>query len=144
MPSNFQLPLQVSIKYSGNLNGVNFITFGKEDTVKLIDTSWVDVVYDLLDAQEADGFLSSQVAVEMLGKNSLDKINATDAEIWLAALTGGKKEGSGHFKITGIVPNSQQASANKIVEYFEEAYTRFESAGFDYSNVSWPMEIEVC
>ena len=143
MPSNFQLPLQVSIKYSGNLNGVNFITFGKEDTVKLIDTSWVDVVYDLLDAQEADGFLSSQVAVEMLGKNSLDKINATDAEIWLAALTGGKNEPCNeHFKIRGVIPKGQEASANKICEYFEEACTRFNNAGFDYSNVNWPLEIK--
>ena len=140
--ANFQQPLQIAIKYSGNLKGVNFIIIGIKDTIELIDTSFIDVRYTLLDAKESGGYISSEISVDRLGKSSLININATDAEIWLAALTGGKKEGSGHFKITGIVPNSQQASVNKIVEYFEEAYTRFNNAGFDYSNVSWPMEIE--
>jgi hypothetical protein len=142
--TNFQQPLQVSIKYSGNLNGVSFITFGKEDTVKLLDTSWVDAVYDLLDAQESGEFLTSEITVGKFAKSTLNKINDNELEFFTNGLTNGRKDlASDHFKIKGVIPKGQESVAYKILDYFEEAYKRFNDDEFDYSKMDWPMEILV-
>lgn len=142
IPSSFQNSIEVKIKYSGSLNGVNFIALGIETTIEEVDTSFVGIVYDLFDADDVDGFLTSEI-INQRNNKLLNKTNDDTSELRLAALTNGTNEQSGeHFKIKGLIPKEQKGNAAKIIEYFEEAYTRFKEAGFDYSNVNWPLEIQ--
>ena len=57
IPENYTAPLDISIKYSSNLTGINYISVGVLDTVKMFDTSFVDIVYDLIEAKESGGIL---------------------------------------------------------------------------------------
>ena len=144
IPEDFQKPLNISLKYSGELSGINFIAVGKKDTVQLIDSSFVDVIYDLYEAEESDGFLSCEIEIDQFNINGLAKKDFDDPDpLNIIALTKGKNEPAGeHFTIKGSYPVANEAKVNTIVEYFEQAYIRFKDAGFDYSGIDKRIELE--
>ena len=141
LPTASQLQLQIQLKYTGTLSGESFIMIGKEDSVKLLDTSFVEVIYDLFEAQDIDGFLTSNIVVNGTNENNLNKGSNNSAKLKFSVTTKGFKKSSENFIFEGIMPRGGEAERDKIMQYFEDAYTRFKNAEFDYSNVKWPLKI---
>jgi len=142
IPNGINTVLQVSLKYSGTLSGVNYIVVGKEDSIKLYDTSYVGIKYNLVEAVEEGDFLTGDIALNNNSANFLNKTNLTEAEIILNALTNGtNRTATENFRIKGVIPAGQEEQVDKVVDIFKEVYKRFKDAGFDYSGMKEPIDL---
>ena len=146
IPRNFQNTLEVSLKYTGTLSGLNFIAVGVMDTIKLMDSTFIEIVYDLIEAEESEGTIIGQISNNLNIEQFLSKNNIDDEiiDFFIGGLTKGEKWNpfGDHFEVKGVIPENQRSNADEIISCFEQAYQRFESAGFFYSGVKWPMKID--
>lgn len=143
IPNNLQTPLKISLKYSGTLSGVNFIAVGRLGTITQFDTSFVSVIYDLLETENVDGFLTCEIPVSIVSRNELNKIHNDQVELLISALSKGKNEPVGnHFIKRGVWPTNLDSRVEEIIETFKKAYLRFQDANFDYSGIDKPITLE--
>ena len=145
IPNDYKEPLKVALKYNGAISGVSFIAVGLKDTVRILDTSFVDIGFDLLDVEESNGLLTGEIPTFQISGNALYKNNIDDniLEFFIGAMTKGERWNpfNDHFIVKGVIHEGERARADEIVNYFEQAYHRFKNAGFNYSHTGWPMKL---
>ena len=151
--ADFQLPLKVKLKYSAVLSGISYMAIGEKEVMEFAGMDEEKIVYDLCEAEEEDGYLTCEIpslqtdtqALAYSRTSKADDQNLSKEELvfWVGLLYKGKKWNpfSGHFEVKGVYADEQQESVDKIISYLEQAYVRFEQAGFDYSSVAWPMGV---
>ena len=59
LPDEYSQPLQVQIKYQGNLSGKSFIALGEEVFIRSLNT--IETAYNLFPATELNGYLSCEL-----------------------------------------------------------------------------------
>lgn len=146
LPGDYQLPLEVTLRYSGTLSGESFIAIGQEITIDTPDTSFIGVDYSLIAAEEALGFLSGEIPAPTTSGalRGMKTSISSDISVFLGAFTDGGSWPSpnGNFLAEGVdhLPASQR---DYLLGSLEEAHTRFRDLQFDYSRATWPMKVTI-
>lgn len=136
LPQYFNQPLEMSIKYRGILNGHVFIERALEAEVQSVDSSFTDIVFDLFNTTEKDGFITTEFSPVVPTTSGYYKLNRTNSESrnWDISVKNGCSEivsynfvlRSTNFKFT-----DNPALYNKITNYLEAAVSRFRNLNFD-------------
>jgi hypothetical protein len=146
VPQNYSQPVEVSIKYSGTLNGNNFVKCRMLAEVEYIDSTAIDTVNILYDAVENNGFLKTSIQPdESTEKNNFGKINDEAIPLTFEGFTNCALNSSEHFiiKSTDLDLDEFGPEIQLILQYFESAYSRFNTLGFDLSLTNWKKAIVI-
>ena len=140
IPEDLNEPLEVRIKYSGELSGVYAIAVGREREIFDIDSSFTEVVYDDVNAVVEDGFLVCAIQAQTVNENAAGKAVDDDLSPFsLIALSGGEfvSSSGGHFAAFSF-DDASRVEINSRFVLFEKAYDELLQFGFDLTCVNWP------
>ena len=149
LPDEYSKPLQVQIKYQGNLSGKSFIALGEDVFIRSLNTT--ETAYNLFPATASNGYLVCELPVPEQEKRTYSLTNKTvqDAEpgysrTTLQAVTGRGTYTSDkkHFEI--IYPAFVANEVSDLADFLEEAYSEFQGMGFSYAaRTEWPISVTV-
>jgi hypothetical protein len=144
LPTEFNNPIEVKIKYNGTITDSAFVAFGEDVFVKSLDTN--KTCYSLLSAKDSSGYLIASIPALSSEKNSnfLASNKDDNLALNLVAVCGYATYVSqqGHFKIN--FPASVLTQTYDLADYLENAYSKFLSIGFSYGRrTKWPVEVTV-
>ena len=145
IPADFNLPLEVSIKYEGTLSGLNIIAIGQETSIEFLDSILVDILFSLEEASESSGYLTCEIQPNP-GPTQLHKKRNIEDPIssYIGALTGGNVwTYLDHFNITETLPEDKQAQIDELHLLLEQSFQRFLNLGFDYTKRVWPLDVDI-
>lgn len=145
IPEDYSLPLEIYVKYSGALSGLNFIEQKMESEIDYIDSTIVDTAFTLLEATEENGYLKAIIPAltGTINTTKFSKANMLYFSWMMEAYTNCASISSEHFTIKSIYfsENEYGQQLQRILQYFESAYNRFNTLKFDLSLTKWPKII---
>ncbi len=146
LPQEFSKPIQIKIKYTGDLTDSTFIAIGEHNFITSLNEK--TTTYQLISAKDSAGYLIGSLPPlysETIGKTtSNNSDNASKLSISFGAIAGlvSYVSSQEHFKIT--FPSSVLTQTYDLAKYLEAAYSKIESMGFSYSRrTKWPVNVTV-
>lgn len=150
MPSDFQTPLVIKIKVTGELVNTSFVKVSYEATVQDLDSTYTTTVSQLLEVSISNGYVLAELPPLNLTESLAKRATANDGigtlEMYLGVVTNGAiwtTTGS-HFNVKCDDVNLLNQYKNSILHYLEEAYDRLiNSASFNADLQVWPMQVGI-
>jgi len=142
IPETINDSLEVMIKYSGTLEGTNFLMLGMDAEIFQLDTVITDIAFVPYIGNIFGDFISAKIPPTE-SKNSFNILKPNDGTLrfFLGLLTKGTLSASGPFEIIieDIIHYSEVYESYLLQQY--DYY--YELLGEDISNGHWPMKIVI-
>lgn len=146
IPEEFSQPLEVRLKYSGDVEGDIHLALGMDALVKSVQE--IATSYDMIPADYADGYISA--VIQPTGYTGYirraKRADDNTGTVTVKAVNGYAPHvtSQGHFTIKYPPATVSQSSVEKLGTYLEEAYSTYLGMGFSYSaRTSWPVSVTV-
>lgn len=149
IPSGYNKPLRVKIKYEEALNEESYIALGEEVFVSSLDS--IINAFNLINAEDSSGWLLAELPIpdnerkstEFYAK-SLNEESSTNFILGSISYIRGVYSSGEHFYIRYPMLTVDRSDAIALGEYLEHAYETFHNYGFDYTKRSnWPVDVFV-
>ena len=146
LPEKFSQPLEIRLKYTGEVDGGIYLALGMDVLAKSIQE--VTTSYDMIPADYADGYISA--VIQPTGSSGFARRTGhADDNSGTVTVKAVKEFSShvtsqGHFSITYPTATVTSSSVEKLGTYLEEAYSTYLGMGFSYdARTSWPVSVTV-
>lgn len=147
IPSTFEEPLEIRLKYSGVTENTIHVAVGTEGFVTSVQQNQVSFTFypAILDDDYIIAVIDPFNESDVLARSA--QINDRHTITLMVKATGGHSPYTtlqGHFKITYQSGAVSSSSIENLGSYLEEAYDLFDSMGFAYTaRTSWPISVTV-
>ncbi|MBK7978976.1 MAG: hypothetical protein IPK06_02970 [Ignavibacteriae bacterium] len=146
-PNNYNKPINIRIKLSGNLGANNYISFG--ENVFIPSFAAEDYSDKLIPAIDSSVFLLATIPVIVNEINLYKTIVNGTQKIKLGGIFSNTQVTTpqDHFKIIWLASGQANLDIMKTIgEYLENSYSKFiePELGFNYDNrTNWPVDVSI-
>ena len=145
LPQSYNEELTVSIAYTGELTGDNYVAVGVDTWVSSLEETIT--TYSLLPATISGEKLTAELPATGLKVGKVAASNDDESTtVTVTAVTGYAPyvTSEGHFKIEYASRWTSLSSVQNLGQYLEEAYNTIADLGFSYAGrTNWPVSVTV-